>query len=151
MNFMGFIINSKKSKKEVVEILQENTSHFKSNRNNNCKEIFNGEIFENSFKIKRNKKYIGIVSTMLGNIEDHNTGSKITVKMQLHPIVKGFVIVWFALMISLLIKDLYTYISSGISMDEETIFSIILGLIVYILLRIDDARKAKKRIEDLLR
>ena len=145
---MDFIIKSKKSKKEVVEILKENTSHFKNNYNNKCKEIFNGEIFDDSFKIKRNKKHIGIVSTMVGRIEESGTGSKITIEMLLHPIVKGIVILWFALVISILFIELFSGKSPSV---EETIVSIILGLILYIFLRMDEARKAKGRIEGILK
>ena len=96
---MEFIINTKKSKNEIAQILQKNTSE-KIRIFCEYDEFFNGEILEESFKIQRNINYRNsFLPVIIGKIKETENGSEISIKMRLNHFVKGFMTFWFSFVI----------------------------------------------------
>ena len=96
---MEFIIKTKKSKNEIAQILQKNTSE-KIRIFCEYDEFFNGEILEESFKIQRNITYKNsFLPVIIGKIKETENGSEIYIKMRLNHLVKGFMTFWFSFVI----------------------------------------------------
>ena len=97
---MKFIIETRKSKDEILQIIQKNTSEHKGILFGNNGEVFYGKIFEYSFKIQRNINYKNsFLPVIIGNIDETGSATKVTIKMRLTLFAKGFTSFWFAFVI----------------------------------------------------
>ena len=93
--------NSKLSPEEIIKVLNQNLEPYQTFRitgfgQSKKHKLFEGEISNSSFNIRR---IIGYRNSFLpaisGTIEKDREGSKIIVKMRLHNLVLGFMILWF--------------------------------------------------------
>ncbi|HEB62560.1 MAG TPA: hypothetical protein ENI82_05345 [Bacteroidetes bacterium] len=86
--------------KEIIRRIEENTEPYKKFKlfgdfNDGELKYFNGSIEGDSFKLTRIMNYRNSFAPMIkGNVETDENGSKITVKMSLHTIVKIFIYFW---------------------------------------------------------
>ena len=68
---MEYIIKTSKSKSEIIQILENNTSEKRSVFYRNYDEFFNGNISEDSFKIQRNISYRNsFLPVIIGTIKE---------------------------------------------------------------------------------
>ena len=94
---MRFIIETKKSKDEILQIIRDNTyiriSVFGFSEGNT---YFEGKVCENSFKICRCIQYRNsFLPLIIGTIEAHEYGSTINIRMRMAIPVIVFLVIWF--------------------------------------------------------
>ncbi|WP_191013773.1 hypothetical protein [Treponema zioleckii] len=143
---MKFTIESKLLKDEILKIIEQNTSDFRTSiLNPNNGEYFNGKILENSFKIRRNIHYRNTgLPEVNGSIEKTENGSKVHIKIA-QPLIIRF-IKWF-LFIAV----------GGICINEaikEHSLSLpfpflVVGVLVFIVPEKIEAALAKSKLEEL--
>lgn len=106
---MNSIIESLKTKEEIVNILKENThediSLLKAIYDDNIfKRFFRGIISDDSFKIQRCvRSQRGLVPLIYGNIEETKEGTKINIKIKRYKGINIFLGVWFSFLMLLFI------------------------------------------------
>lgn len=97
---MEYIINSRKTKAEIIQILKENISEKRSIFYRSYDEFFNGKVFDDSFKIQKNISYRNsFLPIIIGTIKKTENGSEISLKMRANRFVAGIMIFWFSIVI----------------------------------------------------
>ena len=95
---MEYIINSRKTKAEIIQILKENISEKRSIFYRSYDEFFNGIVFDDSFKIQKNISYRNsFLPIIIGTIKETENGSEISLKMRVNRFVAGIMIFWFSI------------------------------------------------------
>lgn len=145
---MKFIIESKKSRYEITQILQKNTSRSFFCRNYD--EFFNGKIFEESFKIQRNINYRNsFLPVIKGSIKETEYGTKIEIQTRMNLFVIVVLCIWFG------------GISFGCVITPFTDFKIpyifipylmlVAGILITILPYKYETKISKEKLEELLK
>ncbi len=144
---MKFTIETKMSKDEILKIIGNNTSEFRTSiLNPNNGKYFNGKIFENSFRIRRNIHYRNTgLPEVNGKIEETESGSKVHIKIA-HPLVirliKWF---WFIAVGGICINE--TIKEQSLSLHFPVL---VVGVLVFIVPEKIEAVLAKSKLEELL-
>ena len=146
---MEFIIKTKKSKNEIAQILQKNTSE-KIRIFCEYDEFFNGEILEESFKIQRNITYKNsFLPVIIGKIKETENGSEIYIKMRLNHFVKGFMTFWFSFVI--LFCLIMPFINFDLPFCLIPYIMLAFGILLVTIPNRIETKVAKKKLEELLR
>ncbi|MCR4627135.1 MAG: hypothetical protein K5640_05760 [Treponema sp.] len=147
---MKFLIETNKTKDEILQIIRNNTSEHRGVFFSNNGEFFNGKILENSFKIQRNISYRNsFLPVIIGNIEEKDSGAKVSIKMRMNLFIKGFMTFWFSFVI------LFCLMVPFLHFDMPFCFipyiMLVFGIVIVVLPNRIETRKAKEKLEDLLR
>lgn len=147
---MKFLIETNKTKDEILQIIKDNTSEHRGVFFSNNGEFFNGKILENSFKIQRNISYRNsFLPVIIGNIEENDSGSKVSIKMRMNLFIKGFMTFWFTFVI------LFCLMVPFLHFDMPFCFipyiMLVFGILIAVLPNRIETRKAKEKLEELLR
>ena len=147
---MEFEIETSKSKAEITQILQRNTSRHASIFWRKNDEFFSGEILQDSFKIQRNISYKNqFRPVIIGQIYNTEKGSKLKIKMRFSRLVALFLFFWFIALI-------FAFISMIVKIREFPLcfipisFLLIAFFIVRIAWKIEE-RKAISKLHELLK
>lgn len=143
---MKFTIETKLSKDEILKIIEQNASEFRTSIfNQNNGEYFNGKIFENSFRIRRNIHYRNTgLPEVNGKIEETESGSKVHIKIA-QPLgirlIKWF---WFIAVGGFCINEAIK--------EKSLMFTqfLVVGVLVFIVPEKIEAVLAKSKLEELL-
>lgn len=151
---MNFIIKTKKTKNEVLQIIRDNT-HIENTAFDISKgdEYFEGKIFEDSFKIWRSIRYRNsFLPIIIGKIEETDSGSKVSIKMRMNGFVIGFISIWFIGVILSCITMLLTIFLGTFNITFKFIPFIIpfFGILIVVLPNKIEAKKAKEKLKELL-
>lgn len=147
---MKFTIETKKSKEEILQILNQNTSKQKSVFFRNFDEFFSGKISGDSFKIQQNINYRNSFRPVLiGHIEQSGDICKIHVSTRLIIPVIVLMTVWFT---GIIFGCLVTPFA-GFPMPHALIPYLMLagGILLITLPRRIEEKKAKAKLEELLK
>ena len=147
---MKFIIETNKTKDEILQIIKDNTSEHRGVFFSNNGEFFNGKILENSFKIQRNISYRNsFLPVIIGKIEENDFVSKVNIKMRMNLFIKGFMTFWFTFVI------LFCLMVPFLHFDMPFCFipyiMLVFGIVLAVLPNRIETRKAKEKLEELLR
>ena len=147
---MKFILESRKSKEEIIQVLKDNTSPSRSVFYRNYDEFFNGKIFEASFKIQRNINYRNsFLPVLIGEINETDSGTRITIKTRLNLFVIVFLCVWVGIVfLGCLITPFADF---EIQFRFIPYFMLVAGILITILPYKYEAKKAKEKLEELLK
>ena len=147
---MKFIVESKKSKDEIIQILKDNTSPARSILNRNYNEFFNGKILEDSFKIQRNINYRNsFLPVLIGEIKKTDSSTKITIKTRMNLFVIIFLCIWFGgVSFGCLITPFADF---EIQFKFIPYLMLFAGLLITILPYKYETKKAKEKLEELLK
>lgn len=147
---MKFILESKKSKDEIIQILKDNTSPARSIFYRNYDEFFNGKILEDSFKIQRNINYRNsFLPVLIGEIKKTDSSTRITIKTRMNLFVIIFLCIWFG---GVSFGCLITPFA-----DFEILFKfipylmLVAGILITVLPYKYEIKKAKEKLEELLK
>ena len=143
---MEFTIETKLSKDEILKIIEQNTSEFRTSIfNQNNGEFFNGKIFADSFKIRRNIHYRNTgLPEVNGKIEKTESGSKVHIKIAQPLIIRFIKWFWFIAVGSICINE---------TIKEKSLIFIpflVVGVLVFIVPEKIEAALAKSKLEELL-
>lgn len=143
---MKFTIETKLSKDEILKIIEQNTSDFRTSiLNPNNGEYFNGKIFENSFRIRRNIHYRNTgLPEVNGKIEETENGSKVHIKIAQPLVIRFIKWFWFIAVGSICINE---------ALKEKRLSFIpflAVGVLVFIVPEKIEAALAKSKLEELL-
>ena len=147
---MKFTIETKKSKEEVLNIIQENTSEhrniflkdIKDYSENFNGEFFNGNVYSDSFSLHRNstaKK--SIIPLILGTVEETDSGAIVKIKMRLDLSVIIFLFFWFS----------FVLIACMDSLNIIPLLMLIAGILMITIPTKKEIKKAKEKLEELLK
>ena len=147
---MRFIIETKKSKDDILQIIRGNTytrtSVFDFSEGDR---YFAGKVFENSFKIFRCIHYRNsFLPVIMGNIEANEYGSTIKIKMRMAIPVIIFLGIWFTgVLAGCLIVPF-----AGFSMPFGLVpyLMLVFGILIVVIPNKIEAEKARKKLEELL-
>ncbi len=147
---MKFIIESKKSKKEIVQILLENTSEHKSLIFRQYDEFFSGKILDDSFKIWRNISYQNsFLPVILGNLETTEDGCKIYIKTRMCIFVLVFLSIWFTGVIGACL--IIPFCKFPMPYVFIPYIMLIFGILIVTIPNKIETKKAKEKLEELLK
>lgn len=148
---MRFIIETKKSKDEILQIIRDNTyirtSVFGFSEGNTC---FEGKVCENSFKICRCIQYRNsFLPLIIGTIEANEYGSTINIRMRMAIPVIVFLVIWF---IGVLVGCLIVPFA-GFPMPTALVpyIMLVFGILLAIIPNKIEAKKAREKLEELLK
>lgn len=150
---MKFTIETSKSKEEVLRIIKENTHTRTSifDFKGNSGKFFEGRVFEDSFKISRIVHYRNdLLPVIKGEIEEIEGGCKVSVKMRM-PI---FAIIFFSIWIpGAIFGGVFVPISGSFSKPADflPLIGCSFGLLILFLLYRYEVKKAKEKLEELLK
>lgn len=143
---MEFIIVSKKSKEAIVKILQENTSP--QRESGSCR-FFNGQILEDSFKIRRNINYRNsFLPVINGVLEETDYGTKVTIKARMESFVRIFMYIWFGIISLACIVTLFSDLEFPFKFIPY--FMLFAGILTAVLQYKYEIKKAKAMLEEIL-
>jgi len=147
---MKFILESKKSKDEIIQVLKDNTSPCRSVFYRNYADFFNGKIFEASFKIQRNINYRNsFLPVLIGEINETDSGTIITIKTRLNLFVIVFLCIWFGgVSLGCLITPFADF---EIQFRFIPYIMLITGILITILPYKYEIKRAKEKLEELLK
>ena len=140
---MKFTIETKLSKDEILKIIEQNTSEFRTSILN--PKYFNGKIFENSFKIRRNIHYRNTgLPEVNGKIEETESGSKVHIKIAQPLIIRLIKWFWFIAVGGICINEAIK--------EKSLMFTqfLVVGVLVFIVPEKIEAVLAKSKLEELL-
>lgn len=147
---MRFIIETNKSKDEILQIIRDNThirtSVFGFLEGNT---YFEGKVSENSFKICRCIHYRNsFLPLIIGTIEAHEYGSTINIRMRTAISVIVFLVIWLT---SVLAGCLIVPFA-GFPMPAALIpyIMLVFGILLVIIPNKIEAKKAREKLEELL-
>ena len=147
---MEYSIKSSKSKSEIIQILKNNTSEKRSVFYRNYDEFFNGKISEDSFKIQRNISYRNsFLPVIIGIIKETENGSQISIKMRLNLFVTGFMTFWFSFVIVFCL--MMPFIKFDFPIFLVPYLMLAFGILLVIIPNKIETRKAKEKLEELLK
>lgn len=147
---MKFTIETKKSKEEILKIIQENTSEHRSIFLKDIKdysenfygEFFNGNVYSDSFSLHRNstaKK--SIIPLILGTVEDSDSSTIVKIKIRLDLYAIIFLIIWFS----------FVLIACMDSSNIIPLLMLIAGILMITIPTKKEKNKAKEKLEELLK
>ena len=149
---MRFIIETKKSKDEILQIIRGNTyiktSVFDSPKGD---KYFEGSVSENSFKIFRCIHYRNsFLPLIIGTIEksDYDSTLKIKINMRMTLFVSVFISIWFTgVLAGCLIVPF-----AGFPMPAALVpyAMLVFGILLVIIPNKIEAKKAREKLEELL-
>ena len=147
---MRFIIETKKSKDEILQIIRGNT-YIKTSVFDFPKgdKYFEGSVSENSFKICRCIHYRNsFLPLIIGTIEAHEYGSTINIRMRTAISVIVFLVIWLT---SVLAGCLIVPFA-GFPMPAALIpyIMLVFGILLVIIPNKIEAKKAREKLEELL-
>ena len=146
---MKFTIETKKSKEEILKIIQENTSEHRNiflkgtkDYSENFKgEFFNGDVYFDSFRLHRNSTIAkSTPPVILGTVEETDTGAIVKIKMRLDLSVIIFMFFWFSFVLIA-------------CMDSSNIIPLLMlfaGILMISIPTKKEIKKAKEKLEELL-
>ena len=148
---MRFIIETKKSKDEILQIIRDNTyirtSVFGFSEGNT---YFEGKVCENSFKICRCIQYRNsFLPLIIGTIEANEYGSTINIRMRMAIPVIVFLVIWFTgVLVGCLIVPF-----AGFPMPTALVpyIMLVFGILLAIIPDKIEAKKAREKLEELLK
>ena len=147
---MRFMIETKKSKDEILQIIGDNThirtSVFGFSEGNT---YFEGKVSENSFKIFRCIHYRNsFLPLIIGTIEAHEYGSTINIRMRMAISVIIFLVVWFTGVITACL----IFPFAGFPMPAALVpyIMLVFGILLVIIPNRIEAKKAREKLEELL-
>lgn len=148
---MRFIIETKKSKDEILQIIRGNT-YIKTSVFDFPKgdKYFEGSVSENSFKICRCIHYRNsFLPLIIGTIEAHEYGSTINIRMRTAIPVIVFLVIWLT---SVLAGCLIVPFA-GFPMPAALIpyIMLVFGILLVIIPNKIEAKKAREKLEELLK
>ena len=147
---MEYIIKTSKSKSEIIQILENNTSEKRSVFYRNYDEFFNGNISEDSFKIQRNISYRNsFLPVIIGTIKETDNGSEISMKMRLSLFVTGFMIFWFSFVIIFCL--MMPFIKFDFPICLVPYLMLVFGILLVIIPNKIETKIAKEKLEELLK
>ena len=147
---MEYIIKTSKSKSEIIQILENNTSEKRSVFYRNYDEFFNGNISEDSFKIQRNISYRNsFLPVIIGTIKETDNGSEISMKMRLSLFVTGFMIFWFSFVIIFCL--MMPFIKFDFPISLVPYLMLVFGILLVIIPNKIETKIAKEKLEELLK
>ncbi len=147
---MKYIIQTKKSKNEITQILQENTSEKMHIFCGIYDEFFNGTISEESFKIQRNINYRNsFLPVIIGKIKEIENGSEIFIKMRLNNFVKGFMTFWFSFVI--LFCLMVPFMKFDFPSCLIPYIMLVFGILLVTISNKCETKIAKNKLEELLK
>ena len=140
---MFFIIETKKSKDEILQIIRDNT-YIKTSVFDFPKgdKYFEGSVSENSFKICR------CIPLIIGTIEAHEYGSTINIRMRTAISVIVFLVIWLTgVLAGCLIVPF-----AGFPMPAALVpyIMLVFGILLVIIPNRIEAKKAREKLEELL-
>jgi len=113
---------------------------------------YDGEIYENGFKIKRITIYWNSFKPIIiGNIIENNEERTISIKMRCHYFTLGFMSIWFGGIIVFLFNNLIKA-KSGVDIVSGIIAALIFLALGYLLMTLAfkfESKKAKKMFNEL--
>jgi hypothetical protein len=104
---------------------------------------FSGEVNREGFRIRRRNWFERIWWSVSGTFKAQSDGVEIHVKMSLHPFVKVFAAIWYAMIIYLLIGSALIWIRSSV-IDDGVLAGLGLGAFFYVLTLFSWAREKQK-------
>ena len=141
------------SKNEVLGILSANS--VKSGNTNTTNSNFKGEIVGDNFKFKQILSYRNdFKPAIYGTVKNHNTGSKTEISMKYSVGIMVFTILWFGCLGLMLLSGLFSMVTnttSGIKDLGGLIFLLLFGYLLFVGGFKYETRKAKIKLEELLR
>lgn len=148
---MRFIIETKKSKDEILQIIRDNTyirtSVFGFSEGTT---YFEGKVCENSFKICRCIQYRNsFLPLIIGTIEANEYGSTINIRMRMAIPVIVFLVIWFTgVLVGCLIVPF-----AGFPMPTALVpyIMLVFGILLAIIPDKIEAKKAREKLEELLK
>ena len=148
---MRFIIETKKSKNEILQIIRDNTyirtSVFGFSEGD---AYFEGKVYENSFKIWRCIQYRNsFLPLIIGTIEANEYGSTINIRMRMAIPVIVFLVIWFTgVLVGCLIVPF-----AGFPMPTALVpyIMLVFGILLVIIPNKIEAKKAREKLEELLK
>ena len=149
---MRFIIETKKSKDEILQIIRDNT-YIKTSVFDFPKGVkyFEGGVSENSFKIFRRIQYRNsFLPLIIGTIEksDYDSTLKIKINMRMTIFVSVFISIWFTgVLAGCLIVPF-----NGFPMPAALVpyIMLVFGILLVIIPNRIEAKKAREKLEELL-
>ena len=148
---MRFIIETKKSKDEILQIIRDNThirtSVFGFSEGNT---YFEGKVCENSFKICRCIHYRNsFLPLIIGTIEAHEYGSTINIRMRMAISVIVFLVVWFTGVITACL--IFPFVGFPMPAALVPYIMLVFGILLVIIPNKIEAKKAREKLEELLK
>jgi len=148
---MCFIIETNKSKDEILQIIRDNayikTSVFDFPKGD---KYFEGSVSENSFKICRCIHYRNsFLPLIIGTIEANEYGSTINIRMRMAIPVIVFLVIWFTgVLVGCLIVPF-----AGFPMPTALVpyIMLVFGILLAIIPNKIEAKKAREKLEELLK
>jgi hypothetical protein len=147
---MKFILESKKSKDEIIQIMKENTSPARSAFYRNYDEFFNGKILEDSFKLQRNINYRNsFLPVLIGEINENDSCTRITIRTRMNFFVIVFLLIWFGgVSLGCLITPFADF---EIQFKFIPYLMLFAGILITVLPYNYETKKAKEKLEELLK
>lgn len=152
---MNLTLSSPKPPGTVLQILRANTSARRLSLwfRPNIQEYFHGTVTDNTFRLQRNiQSWNSFLPVIRGFVEPTESGSEIHLKMNLHPLVKVGMAVWFAgVVLACLLTLLGIIFGESIPLPVQflpwgmLLFGILLTVVSF---RIE-AKKAREKLESL--
>ena len=150
---MRFIIETKKSKDEILQIIRDNT-YIKTSVFDfpTGDKYFEGSVSENSFKIFRRIHYRNsFLPLIIGSIEAHEYGStlKIKINMRMTIFVSVFTSIWFTGVIAACL--IFPFVSFPMPAALVPYIMLVFGILLVIIPNKIEAKKAREKLEELLK
>ena len=147
---MKFILESKKSKDEIIQIMKDNTSPARSIFYRNYDEFFNGKILKDSFKLQRNINYRNsFLPVLIGEINETDSCTRITIKTRMNLFVIVFLCLWFGgVSLGCLITP---FVDFEIQFKFIPYLMLLAGILITVLPYKYETKKAKEKLEELLK
>ena len=148
---MRFIIETKKSKDEILQIIRDNT-YIKTSVFDfpTGDKYFEGSVSENSFKICRCIQYRNsFLPLIIGTIEANEYGSTINIRMRMAIPVIVFLVIWLTgVLAGCLIVPF-----AGFPMPAALVpyAMLVFGILLVIIPNKIEAKKAREKLEELLK
>ena len=150
---MRFIIETKKSKDEILQIIRDNTyirtSVFGFSEGD---AYFEGKVYENSFKIWRCIQYRNsFLPLIIGTIEksDYDSTLKIKINMRMTIFVSVFTSIWFTGVIAACL--IFPFVSFPMPAALVPYIMLVFGILLVIIPNKIEAKKAREKLEELLK
>lgn len=149
---MHFTIETQKSEDEILQIIRDNTyirtSAFDFPKGD---KYFEGDVFENSFKIFRCIHYRNsFLPVIIGTIEksDYDSPLKIKINMRMTIFVSVFISIWFTGVIAACLILPFV----GFSMPAALVpyIMLVFGILLVVIPNKIETKKAKEKLEELL-
>lgn len=150
---MNYKIESQKTKKEILGIIQANTSDRRRPLVAGYGKFFYGKVLDDSFQIQRRVDFRNeFLAVIIGKISESENGSTIDIMLRLGSLLKGFLIFWFAVVSSMCVVFPVIMIGYGFT----PFFLIPYGMLIFGILLVSISWKKEikiviKKLDELLK